>query len=368
MAQDAQQTPEQRKAAFDEKKRQAQAGQRPAPGPQTAVVLSAPPALLLHLPAGQMRHGNLETLHAALLDLAPKIHLLSPTINPDLVPEFHEVSIRLVVVDARDEAGEVYKPVGARTPDERALTKVALDRIAAAAGISWDPTRSGRLDDRSDPHYCHFRAVGFLRDLDGSRRTISGEKEIDLREGTPTIFTDDPARMKHKWVNKQPTNQIENEGYVNGWSAARLAGQREHILSMAESKAKNRAVRSLGVKQKYDISELQQKPFAVLALVLTGRSDDPVMQRRAQERMLDAAVATSREIYPNAAPTPIAQVPPAIEQAAAPDPPHAPPPLALREREPGDEDDELGQAQPCCGCPAPGHFEDCPQAGQDAPR
>lgn len=274
--------------------------------------------MLTRLPAVPGLHRSVESLHAALRDLSPKVHLLSPTINPEYVPEFHEVAVRLVVVDPRDEGGEVYKLPGAQA-DERALSKVALDRIAAAAGISWDPIRSGRIDDASDPHYCHFQAVGYVRDLDGSRRTLIGSKEIDLREGNPAL---------------------------KAWTPQRLNEARLHLLSMAESKAKNRVVRSLGLKQKYRVAELAEKPFAVLSLVLTGASEDPQLERIAKEKLLDAALSTSRELY-GTAPR-LLQVP---EQPAPPPPieRQPPPPVALAQdpdREPGDES-EVQDAVTC---------------------
>jgi hypothetical protein len=268
-----------------------------------------PPAT--QLPAVRPVHRDVATLRHDLLELGPKVHLLSPTQSPELVPQFHEIAIRVVRVRADEESGEVYKPQGARG-DEVALTKVSLDRIARAAGISWDPVRSGRLDDRSDPDYCHFRAVGHMTDLDGRRVTITGEKEIDLRDGNPRI---------------------------KGWSAERLGGAREHILAMCESKAANRVIRKLGVKQKYTKAELA-KPFAVLALVLTGAHPDPERERDAQNQILAAAIATSREIYPSAEPV---ALPPPREA------PHAPPAIDTTAPPVPDEDDEPALFE--CSCP-----------------
>lgn len=297
--------------------RPTQQGPPPAARPE---VLSGPPALLTHLPQVQGLHGSVDTLQDAIRGAVDKVHLLSPTVNPEYIPPFHEIAIRLVVIDPRDEGAEVYSQFGFKD-GEVALTKVALNRIARAAGISWDPVRSGRLDDGSDPHYVHFRSVGYIRDLDGSRRTLVGEKEIDLRDGNPTIFTDDPQRMNTK-----------ARGFTKAWSGARLEGAREHILAMAESKAMNRVVRSLGVKQKYLRAEIAAKPFAVLALVLTGRHENGALQEHAQIKMLDAALESSRELYPDEAgpralrvpgepmPPPVQverHAPPAIEDAAA---------------------------------------------------
>ena len=329
-----------------------------------SVAPGATSALVQRVAAIGGLHRSVDTLRAALHDFAPRVHLLSPTINPEMVPEFHEIAIRPVTVDPNPTMGEVYKlPGGA----EVALTKVSLDKIAAAAGITWDPVRSGRLDDRSDPHYCHFRAVGTVRDLDGSRRTLVGEKEIDLRDGNPSIFTADEKRMAVVWVNGRATDKIDerSRGYVRGWSRDRLDGARTHILAMAESKAKNRAIRQLGVKSKYTTAELMQKPFVCLSLVFTGASDDPDLQRLAKERMLDVALSTSRELY--GAEPPHARMLRAPEEPAPALEHHAPPPIAAV---PADEDDEPGEliqdGEIVCGCPdGPGgiHEPGCPEGG-----
>lgn len=340
--------------------------QQPQPGAREADrVDAALPAVLKNMPALQSPMcRDVQSLQQQVRALSGRVHLLSPTIDPSYVPEFHEVSIRLVDVDDRVEEqggrGDVYRAAGWK-PDERALTRHALDRIAGAAGLSWDPLRSGRVDDGSDPYYCHFRAVGYVRDLDGSRRTVTGEKVIDLRDGHPSIFTADESRMKRKWIDSGPNRgangPIENPGFVKGWSEQRLSEARLHMVQMAETKAKNRVIRSLGVKQKYRADELQ-KPFAVLALVLTGASSDPQMERLAKERMLDAALQTSREIYGADAPgqrqlrAPEETPAPAEVRTAPPALPSGPvvPEIDDDEREPDTEGDGRDDYKHC-GCP-----------------
>lgn len=319
------------------------------PPKQQKTPQAAPPAstrslqILDALPRVARRFAEVDALHDALRQLAPRCHLLTPTLNPEMVPEFHEVSVRTITVNPSRDGGEVYELPGGNR--ELALTKVALDRIAAAAGISWDPVRSGRLDDGSDPHYCHFRAVGFVRDLDGGRRVLVGEKVTDLREGNPNIFTEDPQRMAREWDTqaRRYTDRVKHEGFVKGWSQVRLDGAREHILPMTESKAKNRVIRALGLRPKYTAEELQ-KPFVVLGLILTGRSSDPELERLAKERMLTAAISASRELFGGDPPRSPGPLPPPIERIA-------PPPVPT-EREPGEDDDviEIARGEDC-GCP-----------------
>lgn len=328
----------------------------------TAVAIRDPNALApLHaVPLQTAIYSDLDLLAQALNQIQEerRAFLLSPVVRLDYIPEFHSISLRVVSVDPRPNQGEVYLP-DKKKFEEVALTKVALDKIAGAAGISWDPVQSRRLDDHSDPYYCHFRAVGVYRDIDGSRRTLVGEKEIDLRDGNPGIF--------------DPTN-TQNAGFKQGWSQRRLDGAREHILAICESKARNRAIRTLGVKQKYDPRELQQKSFVVVALVLTGRSENPALEAEAKVRLLDAAIASSRQLYgPEAGAPTERDITPreAIEEH------HAPPPLG--QAGPGVDDDpdaaeapQDGEIVDDCGCPdgpAGVHHQQCPRfdpyAGQE---
>lgn len=327
--------------------------------------MSSLPALQLPKPP---LFRELDAAQRFLRELAGKVILLSPVVNLDVIPEFHEIAVRYVQVDARIESGDVYAQKGGKGVS---LTKTALDRIAGAAGLNWHPTLSGRLDDHSDRHYCHFRAVALYHQTDGSVRPLAREKEIDLRDGHPEIFTTDEKRMKRKWVNGRPAGEIENHGYVAGWSADRLAGAREHILAMAESKAKNRVVRELGVKQVYHPGELE-RPFAILALVMTGRSEDPELEKEAKRAILSDALGKSRGMF---GPDVVSQA--SLERDVTPGAPpnllvpHAPPPVGAKPKEDDDLEPETDEPidvteekrQPVCGCP--GEFEGKHREGCD---
>src|SRR5690606_27908444 len=174
---------------------------------------------------------------------------------------------------------EVYD-VGGRL----GLAGDTLNRIAAAAGLTWDPHASGRLDDGSDPHYCHYRAVGHVRHFDGSIRTVTGEVEIDAREGSPQI-----EEIRSKAAARARKDNRKNDG-----GEAQIRELRKFLLRHAESKAKNRAIACMGVKRSYAPAELQ-KPFAVARLMWTGQTDDPELRREFArmhaERMLDGTAA-----------------------------------------------------------------------------
>ena len=208
----------------------------------------------------QRRYTQPDQLTEGMAELSARYNVLTPVRQVSHVPMGHAVVLSAVNIDPREarEGGETFRVDGGR----RALSKSALDKLASAAGVSWVPERSGRLDNASDPHYCHFRAVGVLTDLDGAERVISGEKEMDLRDGSPQVA------------------ELERIAEKKGRSAeGQVSQMRLHILAHAESKAKLRAVRqACCVRGGYTQQDLQ-RPFVVPRLVETGDFGDPDLNR-----------------------------------------------------------------------------------------
>lgn len=220
-----------------------------------------------------------------LRSLSSSFHLVTPQTSVDALPEGFGVSVNYVTVnpdpDPYNGPKEVYD-VGGRL----GLSMDTLKRIAAAAGVDWDPRQSGRLDDAREPLYVHYRAVGYVRNFDGSTRTITGEVEIDAREGSPQIEEIViKAQNAKKTVNSQSVPAPRDP-------RPQILELRKFILRHAESKAKNRAIADMGVKRSYAPQELQ-KPFAVARLMFTGQTSDPELRREfarmSAERALDGA-------------------------------------------------------------------------------
>lgn len=223
----------------------------------------------------------------AMLERREKdFHLVSPTTECGQIPEGCSVSFAAVLVNVQTET---YPQEG-----KRALHRVALDKIGAAAGISWDPRASGRIDDRSDPHYCLFRAVGHIRQFDGTTMTVLGTKEMDLREGSPVAL-----------------DCIKRE------KPGDLAMQRRHITSHAETKARLRAIASLGIRRSYTEKELE-KPFVCAKLSFTGESKDPELRRAFALKRADALLGASQGLFgappmlPPSEPTALGVAPPSV--------------------------------------------------------
>jgi hypothetical protein len=125
---------------------------------------------------------------------------------------------------------------------------------------------------------------------------------MDLRDGSPQI---DALIAKARAKNRDPAPQIRE--------------MRLHILAHAESKAKLRAIRSLGLRSSYAPAELQ-KPFVVAHLVFTGKTDDPELRRAFALKRADAMLGATAMLY---GPPPAAPVAAPSMRLAAPTPPPA---------------------------------------------
>ncbi len=253
---------------------------------------------------GDSRHA--ETVNQVLAWCAKHTHLVTPAVSVGTIPEGCSVAFVTLWCNPKlkKDGGDCF-PV----QQERMPAKHILDQIAQAAGIKWDPQLGGRVDDGSHPHYCHYKAVAHVTHFDGTEAVLVREKQMDLRDGSPFVrkLEKDAANATDAKGNKRPRDP-ENQ----------IIELRGFILEHAESKAKNRVVRSLGIKTSYTKEELSTKPFVVAKLMFTGETDNPELklyfdQLRAQ-KMLGGTRAlfgapTTAQLHGGASPQ-IAQPPP----------------------------------------------------------
>jgi hypothetical protein len=236
--------------------------------------------------------------------------VVTPQTSCGVLPEGCAITSSVVFIDV---AHETYGIPYANSED-RGLDKTALAKIAAASGVDWDPQNTRRLDDGSDPFYCHYQAVGRVRNFDGSTRSEIGSVEMDLREGSETFRETEERAIKDKKPNKE------------------LQLMRKFILRHAESKAMNRAIRRLGVRTKYQKAELVEKPFVVLRIAFTGKTDDPKLKELYAERIADTFLGAKSALYgqqPQALPSG-QHAPPAIDAEQWDDDDDAPAPRQSR--------------------------------------
>ncbi len=264
---------------------------------------------------------------ATLASAAKDCHLVSPATSVGQLPEGCSVSLSKVLVDVEHETysvaggGDGGDDGNSKGGDAKSkggklgLSKTALDRIAAAAGVSWDPDRSRRLDDGRDPNYCSFLAVGSYRHFDGREVVVMGQKEMDLRDKSPQV--------EALWSRYKAKLQRWERNGKQGWAPKPPDGQiremRLHICSHAESKARLRAIRALGIRTSYTREELT-KPFVIAKIAFTGETNDPALRQQFALMTATAMLAGARALYGDTAPrrlpapAPVVSAPPLREE------------------------------------------------------
>lgn len=219
-----------------------------------------------------MQMSDVEAANAEFRKANEGAILVSPATSVRTLPEGTEVAFSRLFVDTNKDSGEVYDVGGGKW----GLGRVVLDKIAAQAGVTWDPVQSRRLDDGSDPHYCVYHAVGTYRQFDGSTVQIMGTKEMDLRDGSAQV-----EALVERYQQKLDRWERDRKGYPpKDPRSGQIREMRLHILAHAETKARLRAIRAMGIKSSYSLQELK-KPFVVARLMWTGHSEDPELRKLA---------------------------------------------------------------------------------------
>lgn len=265
-------------------------------------------------------YRNLQQLNERLQEASESGHLITPATSVGYIPDGFSVAITAVHVDARPvkESGEVYDVGGGKL----ALVKSALRRIGNAAGVNW--LESKRTDDGSRANYVSWQAKATWKDFAGEPQGLIGNVTMDLRESSEQIIG----------IRERARDGSDAEKQIRD---LRLFMHRH-----AESKAKNCALRDLGMKANFSREELK-KPFFVAKLMFTGESDDPVLRRRWAELRVLRELQGSAALF-GAASAVAGQLPaaPAAIMSAVPanfrvvdggeDEEEAPPPSAPQER------------------------------------
>jgi hypothetical protein len=184
-----------------------------------------------------------------------RYHYLAPRMMIDELP----AGMRLVAtrVDVDTHSDDVYQiPGGSKV----GIAKAKLNALAAGAGITF--THSKRVDDKRHPHYVEWEVGGRMVMPDGSVREETANKAVDLRsdigDGTQGADLEKITSLAAK-KKRDPSGEIVQ--------------QRQHILSMAETKAKNRLIRSMvGLQTSYERKDLG-KPFVMVKLAVDPSSE-----------------------------------------------------------------------------------------------
>lgn len=248
-------------------------------------------------PQGSTLIRTADEINAKLKEWRERFNVLSPytqmggQFGPGIVLTVSSVSLDPRVNDYGNGNDTYFSKAFMKAPDgihaptaQRAPNKVGLLRIAQCAGVRWRPNDCRRTDDGGQACYWAWSVAGEYLTPDGIWLPITGSSEVDLRDGSPQVAAMKPDQLK----------------------AARQYGN-----ALSESKAKNRAIRSLGLQSTYTVDELQRKPFLVLRATFQPDKDDEIGRRV----FAQVAMGATHMLYPGVAMP--AALPPASEAPAA---------------------------------------------------
>lgn len=206
-------------------------------------------------------HHAIETVNGHLKTLEQRAHLVAPATRVGSLPPGCGVALAVV----RVSPSECFKING-----KLVLPRNALDRIGAAAGVSWDPAASGRTDDGSRLYVWSYRAVGHYRQYDGSLVTIQNEYEFDVSDGSPRAQEAKDARD--------------------------LRTMRKFGLGRAVTGARLRALADIGIRRAYEQGELE-RPFVVAKVHFDGQTSDPEERRIFAATTAAAMLGGTQSLY-----------------------------------------------------------------------
>lgn len=188
---------------------------------------------------------------------AAKVNIIGPPVHLATLPPFHSVSITLIHLSPNDPPmvakGNTPTKSNGLWYDQKgggvSLHGTALRMLAQSCGVKWVVFK--RVDKGMTPLYWRFEMEATIPVLTGDVFPVFCTYESDLRDSSPEVA---------------------------GMSDQRLIGVRQKGGVIAESKAKNRALReALCVQQVYTVQEAD-RPFAFLSLVKQAPTSPEVLR------------------------------------------------------------------------------------------
>ncbi len=224
--------------------------------------------------------NQLEELEKTCIVVAPSTAMAD-------IPEGFSPALSIVKVNPSGGSQEVYPlPEG-----KLGLARATLDTLAGGTGASVVPHLTRRLDDASDPYFYECECYLEVRRLDGTIRLVQGHKQLDLRDGSPQY----EALRKRAEAKYEREKKKDPNARMGDWES-QIRDMRLFIAEHAETKARLRAIRALGFRASYSKEELA-KPFAVVSLAATGRTNDPELKRQFAMANYAAAVSGTARLY-----------------------------------------------------------------------
>jgi hypothetical protein len=215
---------------------------------------------------------------------AQGFHVLTPATQLVVFQQGFGVIPSVVHIRTAQEHKEVYYDKTLMKGDERALTRIGLERIEQLAGLSWLP-HSKRTSDPSIRNFWEYESWAGIVGYDGQPRMVKGTAEVDLRDESAQIG----EWTKEAWEALLAKNgdemakgarREELDWNIGGWSHARLLQARRFGLRLAETKSQSACIRNaFGLKHSYTLDELA-KPFIVLKVTYLPNAENADELRR----------------------------------------------------------------------------------------
>lgn len=233
-------------------------------------------------------------------------NLLMPMSTSEQMSPFYKMTVMEVKADLSDNSGDIFK-VGSTKENDNWIdlfspAKPLLMKIAAAAGIQFDPAHTGGEYVGGDKNVYRGRAYGAMKMPDGTWKTHADEKIINLHdaednyrlefmdkslkgitdkkqaEAASDMFAGEwkPAKNKYrKEVQAFFVAENDREQYIERGVMVNMTLLRKTMCEKALTGAILRTVRALtGLKGTYTKAELS-KPFAIPRVTFSPDYSDP---------------------------------------------------------------------------------------------
>ena len=203
--------------------------------------------------------------------------------------------------------------------DEFILTYQAKAKLAVCAGMQWNSHETKRTDDRKDPFYISFQAVGGVPKADGTINWLVGHYDLDfkiLEEELTQQYWD----KANSYDNLKSKPEKDREAYVNYCVKRDMTFKRKHGMKLCESGAKGRVIMAaLGLRAMYTRQQLS-KPFVMVRYVFKPDYSDPEIKRMIMMSHLQATCGIFGPGPQSSFPTPIDVTPPDVPANDGDDP------------------------------------------------
>ncbi|MBN2531870.1 MAG: hypothetical protein JXB88_03205 [Spirochaetales bacterium] len=230
------------------------------------------------------------------------VNIILPTQTfGDLIGKYEKLSLEVVKINPDPEDGEVFEI----KKGKKSFGKVALQKIANALGIIWDPDHTGIIESTSTKS--RARATGAMRKPNGEWIALTEEKTVDLdaiEEEQQIKFEEDAEKGKITGWKTKPSgkkypervpwkSEEEKRNWINREVRKAVLSYKKFKDERAMTGAKERVIKALvAIKATYTDKELS-KPFAFPRVILDASKmlENPETQKAAIGRMVGSVSA-----------------------------------------------------------------------------